>query len=365
MDNYGEMVNVVLPWVAKVNRAITWPVLQKKTGMDVVSAGKNFGEIQTNLDVGISKALLDGAPKLGISGLCAMYPGSFSEEQDSLERMKSLVIYEVDPLDGTGDLKKTYQTNNVMSPTTLITKLERKSVADPFAPVAGMIFEVLNEYALVSDGHRLGLYKIAANGATERTPFDFWWSGDERTGHFKTERSVVHLNRRYSYPQNNYDIEFKKFCDEIRLPIIQVPVGGAGMQALQFFRQYINPPEGKLIAFEKLEGIDMIFNCQPDWKTWDTDPANIIAEAIANRDQVCMELRGFKNDKNKLFGWPKLDKDILGKPLTANAAAPDLKGMWHCSGCIMAVSYLLERRMLNVAGEFMGATGKNLLEINY
>ena len=359
--HYDEMVNVVLPWVTRVNRMITWPVIRKKMGIEIVSKGRNFGEIQTDLDIGISQVLLDGAPKLDIAGLRSMYPGSFSEEQDSLERTTALTIYEVDPLDGTGDFKKTHQTTNVIPPTTLVAKLERGSVNDLFVPVAGMIFEILNEYALVGDESKIGLYKIMPDGSIKNIPFEFEWHEEKLTGHHLAGNSVVRLNRRHAYPQYNFDVAFKEFCDKSRWGVIQIPTGGAGLQALQFFRQYIHPTKGTLTAFEKLEELDVVFNCQPDWKTWDTDPSQVIARAIAKQNYEQCKSRVYTEDYRR----PRLETNIFSHPLAANATAVSLKDMWHRSGCIMTGDRTLEDCMLQAADEFMKITGKNLLEINY
>ena len=89
-DNYTEMVHV-LERVAQVNRAVTLPFIQKKTGLQVVSQGADHGMIVTEADLNVSKSLL--AP------LRDDYPGSFSEEDDSPQRLKSTELYQVDPID--------------------------------------------------------------------------------------------------------------------------------------------------------------------------------------------------------------------------------------------------------------------------
>jgi hypothetical protein len=356
----------VLGSVARVNRAVTRPFIEKKTGLKIVSEGKNFGEIVTVADVGISEALLDGSPKLGVSGLRSRYPGSFSEEQDSPERTTSLAIYEVDPLDGTGDFKKTYGSRNVIPPTTLVTKLERKNVNDPFVPVAGLIFEIVHEYVLVSDGEEVGFFAMTEDGNVERIPFNFafgeaWWTGDSETG-----AMPVRLNRRESYFQYNFDLAFARFLPYDGSRVTQVRVGGAGMQALHVFRNYVVPVKPVLgqpawsavTAFLNLNPIDISFNCQPDWKTWDTDPAIPIATAIAKEHRRAEHGSDFCKE-------PFFAGDIYGNPLTANAAAPTTKDMWHRTGTVLTTSDQLSWALCSQAKRFERETKRRLLDIDY
>jgi hypothetical protein len=333
------MVNWVLPQVIAVNRAVTRPVIEKKTGLKVVSSGEDFGQIVTNVDIGVSNALLNGGIQ-GVEGLRSRYPGSFSEEQDSPVRRSSLEIYEVDPIDGTGDFQKTYNTPSVMSPTTLVTKLIRESVDDPFRPVAGMIFEIVNQYAIIGDGTSTGLFVAGKDGVVQ-IPIQKIPPSDVKV--------PLRINRRFSYPQDVYDNEFPKFLESYLYNVQQVAVGGAGMQALQFFRSIFEPADSGAEAFSALKKIDVIFNCQPDWKTWDTDPAMVIARAW---DCVLLD-----NIENNYFVSPP------------NAAAEKMTDMWHRHGCrlgkeswdgVMTTPYILGE----LARTFR-ELGNDLLSKNY
>src|SRR3989344_2644484 len=124
--------------------------------------------------------MLDGSSEIGVDGLRSRYPHSFSEEQDAPGRRTALEIYEVDPLDGTGDFKKTYATDAVMSPTMLVAKLRRKSANVSFSVVGGIIFEIVHQYAIVSDDQRIGLFAINADGLIVEAPIRIlrFWSWD-------------------------------------------------------------------------------------------------------------------------------------------------------------------------------------------
>ena len=82
--------------------------------------------IVTEADKKVSQYLLDGGIQ-GIAGVRKQYPGSFSEEDDSPERLQVAEIYQIDPIDGTGDMVDTYKSSNVKGPTTLVSKLIRES----------------------------------------------------------------------------------------------------------------------------------------------------------------------------------------------------------------------------------------------
>lgn len=340
------MTQWVLPQVVAVNHAVTRPVIEKKTGLTIVSAGKNFGEVVTNVDIGVSDALLNGGIP-GVEGLRSRYPGSFSEEQDSAERLNATAIYEVDPIDGTGDFKETYNTDRVMSPTTLVTKLVRDSVSDPFRPVAGMIFEIVNEYALIGDGKRTGLFVIRSDSSIIEAPLRTVHPQYECSGH------SIRINRRFAYPQDVFDKLFPEFLKGKITPDLLEPilVGGAGMQALQYFRKQVEPAGPGAEAFANLEPIDVVFNCQPDWKTWDTDPARIIAKGMPFS---CM-VYGSVFDENAI---------------EPNAAAPTLAEMWHRSGCMLGESpdydsWALPMLLRQCAKEFQQSGLGDLLSINY
>lgn len=311
LDNYTEMVHI-LENVAKVNMAVTLPFIQKKTGLQVVSHGADHGMIVTEADLNVSKSLL--------GPLRENYPGSFSEEDDSAQRLKSTEIYQVDPIDGTGDFVDTYQSSKVTGPTTLVSRLKRKSLTDKFVPVAGLIFDAVHEIALVSDGTEVGLYKVRADGKIEEVKFE---------GTEPKKGDKVKINRRVSYPQLTFDGPFMDYLKAQGINVQRVNVGGAGIFALQVFRNYIQPKQS-VPGFSDLEALTIGFNAQPDWKTWDTDPTEVIANAL---------------------GLPKRT-DIYGCLLTANAANEKLSDMHHKTGYILSTSAQLRGEVVRLAGKF-------------
>lgn len=346
--DFEEMVEV-LKDVVKVNRAVTRPYLEKKTGLKVVSKGRDFGEIVTEADIGISDALLNGHGVKGITGFRQRYLGSFSEEQDyPLERQSALILLQLDPMDGTGDFKKTYQTENVMPPTTLVSKLVRNNVQNSFRPVAGIIFDIVNEVALVSDGSEIGLFAVSTDGIPHSITFrrleeSITWSAMWHDG------DTIFINQRTAYPQNNFDREFINFLQTYwpvhRIVVKQVPVGGAGIIALQLFRNVIQPVKfSDIPSFANLRTINICFNAQPDWKTWDTNPTDVIADAL---------------------GLPPRTT-IYGDPITPNAAAPSLKEMHHTNGYVLSTDVRLQAMLCERARAFQEKyPNKPLTEKNY
>ena len=343
-NDYKEMVEWTLPQVVRINRAITKPVIKKRTGLKIVSEGESFGAIVTNVDIGASQALLEGNIP-GVAGLRSLYPGSFSEEQDSPERITACNIYEVDPLDGTGDFKKTYDASVIMPPTTLVTKLKRKDSGEPYTPVVSLIFETVHEYGLVSDGTRIGFFTVTPEGEIYEVPCRL----------IKYDRPFdlslpIFINRRPAYPQQCFDTKFVPYLREhFRLDIRQVSVGGAGMQALHLFRNYIEPSQQDCPAFHKLKPLTISFNAQPDWKTWDTDPADVIAKAIG------------LPERTTIFGEKISDHASKKKE---NAAATNLKDMWHPKGCVLSTDGYLQQLICQIA-KIVPNFGDNLLTIDY
>ena len=153
VSDLDEMIHM-FENVARVNLAVISPQFAKKTGIQIVSEGANLGEVVTELDVKSSKFLLDGGLD-GVEGIRASYPGSFSEEDDSPERQNALTIYQIDPMDGSGDFKKSHGTDEVIGPTILVSKLSRSDMHHPFEVQSGMIFDAREQYALISDGQRV------------------------------------------------------------------------------------------------------------------------------------------------------------------------------------------------------------------
>ncbi len=335
ISHTDEMQRWVFPQVARVVAAVILPAMRKKTGIKLVTAGANFGEVVTEVDVSASHALLYGGIP-GVEGLAGRYPGSFTEEQDSPDRRMATEIYMVDPLDGSGDLAKSVRTDQVISPTVLITKLCRESPNEPFLPVAGMIYHVLGQFALISEGRQVCF-------ATEE-------EGSVRIMGVRPirdrQKGQIRYNRRIYYPQSLFDERFTELLYELGIDAVQVPTGGAGLQALQVFRSLVEPV-GKLEAFTALEPMNISFNCQPDWKVWDTAPTQAIARAL---DQT--------------GGNVRLEVDIFGEQLTANAAAVSPKEMWHRAGTVFTASREIESKLVGAALRFRAEIG-DLLSISY
>ena len=57
IDNFLEMENI-LEFVSKVNRQVTLPLLEKKTGLKIVNQGQDHGMIVTEADLNVSRKLL-------------------------------------------------------------------------------------------------------------------------------------------------------------------------------------------------------------------------------------------------------------------------------------------------------------------
>jgi len=253
-------------------------------------------------------------------------PGSFSEEDDApVERLKATEIWQVDPVDGTGDFVDTYATPRVFGATTLVSKLIRDSASEPFKPIGGLIFDTINQIALISDGETIELYKADEKRALKKVPYE------STAPEVWTRGETVKINRRPSYPQLTFDGAFMTYLGKHGVNIERVNVGGAGTVALQLFRNYIQPtdPSGK--AFADLAPIDICFNAQPDWKSWDTDPTDVIANAL---------------------GLPKRT-DIFGNKLYANASANELAEMHHTEGYVLSTSKELQIAMTANAQAFV------------
>ncbi len=313
VDNYTEMVNM-LERVAKINQIVTIPFIQKKTGLQIVSEGQDHGMIVTEADLNVSSALLNPLRK--------SYPGSFSEEDDSPQRLQALKIYQVDPIDGTGDFVDTYQSSKVTGPTTLISKLTRTSPQEKFTAVAGMIFDIVHGIALLSDGKQIGLYSVGEDGKLVDVPY-------ERTAPELKPGNPVRINRRVSYPQLTFDGAFIDYLRKKGFNIQRVNIGGAGIFAMQVFRNYLQPKQN-VPGFSDLETLTIGFNTQPDWKTWDTDPTEVIANALSLSSRT----------------------DIYGNPLTANAANEKLSNMHHKTGYVLSTNESLRNSLVQAAKDF-------------
>lgn len=329
--------------LVKIGQLIARPVIEKRTGLKVISEGANLGEIVTDLDIGISRAILDGVPDHNIFGLRHYYSGSFSEEDDSSKRRTALEIYQIDPLDGTGDFKKTHGSDSVMPPTLLITKLKRESANLPFQAIGAIIYDLVNEYGILSDGSQIQMFEAR----TDHYLFsEMSWSRTQ-IWPWHSPKQIFAVGLRESYPQDVRDGKFIEFLRDKGFRPELVKTGGAGMQALQFFRNFMQPTGHTpgAIAFGNLKPLDIIFNAQPDWKTWDVDPINVVARALG-------------------VGFPT---DIFGRSLEANAVAVTMRDMWHRQGCVFTASIGLSGELEKAANEFHvpGDPERDLLSINY
>ena len=98
---------------------------------ETVTDGANLAEILTKADLKSQGMILDGSDDDNFAGLRKDLPYSVSEE-DTDERWQETIkkantFWMLDPLDGTGDLKK----NNI-SPTVLLTLLHRNEINEVF-----------------------------------------------------------------------------------------------------------------------------------------------------------------------------------------------------------------------------------------
>lgn len=311
----------MLEKVAIVNQAVTLPMLKQKTGMDVVSHGQDLGEIVTVADLKISQYLLNGGLE-GVIGARQDFPGSFSEEDDTALRLGSTEIWQIDPMDGTGDTKATYQTDNVIGPTTLVSFLARDDTSRIFTPKCGMIFDIISGIAIISDGKEIQM-SVVQGKKIKDVQFEI------KDFNFQIDAGL-RINKRETYPQENFD---QHFIDELRskgIKVEQIPVGGAGTIAMQFFRNYIEVTSDNAVAWNKLKDISLIFNAQPDHKTWDFRPTQMIAQALNLPEGT----------------------DIYGKNLMQNENAPELKDMHYTTGYVVTPDLVTRTFMTSCAQAF-------------
>jgi len=101
---------------------------------------------------------------------------------------------------------------------------------------------------------------------------------------------------------------------------------------MQLFRNYIQPTDDFGRDFATLEPLTILFAAQLDWKTWDTDPTEIVAQTL---------------------GLPERT-DIYGHSLVANAAEPELSNTHHTEGYVLSTSSHLANVLTEMAGRFEG-----------
>ena len=304
--------------------------------MHILANGTNLAKIITIADQKVSAYLLDGGLE-GVEGVRKEYPGSFSEEEDTLLRLTAKKAWQLDPVDGTGDAYATYQTSNLIGPTTLISLIERPDIESDYKPVVGIIFDIFSETVIVSDGKEILLFKADKDEVLKEIRY-------ERTQPLEWEkRQPLRINQRQMYPQHNFDAGFMNYLEEKGIDLVRVPVGGAGTLSMQFLRQYIQPTSDNGQAFNNLKPITIAFNAQPDHKTWDLRPVQVIMRALA---------------------LPEIT-NIYGLPLEADERVSELKDMSYRSGYILAPTGNLRETMNNHARGFEHASGKKLTEIDY
>ena len=292
-DNFTEMISF-LENVAKVNRVVTLPSLEKKTGLKIIDKGQDHGMIVTEADKNISLYLLDGGIE-GIQGIRQKYPGSFSEEDDSPERLNALSIFQIDPIDGIRDMTDTYKSSKVVGPTTLVSKLERKAIQDSFIPVSGLIFDILNGIALISDSKNIGLYKVKDNSikeiAYEKTEHP-WKEGDAIKINFnewvqsRTYRD--NLVRLVSQGVENPDIgldEVPEFGKGSSFDGLVYQSRGQEMQVGDRWQAFTGDPEYKALfedpeifslseqIFGHIKGTEVLYSMDPNLEASNVPPA--------------------------------------------------------------------------------------------
>ncbi len=328
---------VMLRKLALVNHEITRPILQAKTGMDIVSKGEDLSQIVTVVDQRVSKYLLDsGLQEFKFKGVRNTYPGSFSEEDDSKARLNALKLWQIDPMDGTGDAKATYKTDHLIGPTTLVSLLERESIDEPFSTIGGIIFDIVSGTAIISDGKEIILYKFDEDNNLKEISYN-------RTQP-DLNPNILRINKRITYPQYHFDEFCSLWLPEQDTQVVRVCVGGAGTLAMQFLRQYIEPTSDNGAFFKGLKPINIVANYQPDHKTWDLRPLEVMLKALDAPPIV----------------------DGFGSPLNQNEASPTLEDMYLTQGYVCAPSVELRNLITNQAKAFQAANPeRSLTEKNY
>lgn len=317
MTTLERLQQEVFPLVAATARLIHRPAFKK--GLTVVAHGDQLDNIVTDLDLSASDALLNGIPELGLTGLATLLPGSFSEEHDDPRRRDALEIWQIDPMDGSGDAKVIG-----MSPTVLVTLLKRKFTSAWFQPVGALVYDVFGDYALVSDGYAVRLGVSGPRGEWQSIYLDFT-SSNWQVG------NVIRLPHRIAYLQRNAHEAFPNFLRGKGYCLEQVLTGGAGYQTLQLMRSLVTPRHPiDCPAFYGIPSVHAIPNFQPDWKTWDVDPLMVLARAVARLVSI----------------WERME------PPNASYARDLKHGVVYTGGCMVAVTNELQKILMESAVEF-------------
>lgn len=334
-DVMSQLITQAWPLVVITARQIHRPVLTapglRPAKVNGVSSTTSLADYVARGDMIANKALLHGIPELvNLPGLAHIFPGSFSEEEDNPLRRTANVIYEVDPRDGSADADM-----RGTSPTILVTFLRRNS-SGLFKPEGALVYDVVGDYGIISDGAKIVLAAPDKRG-------EFRTVQTRRLDPSWTDGNQLILPRRIAYPQSNaHKVLPTYFKDRT---VSQVDTGGAGRQTLHIMRRFLAPARQKgCPAFSALPPINVLLNCQPDWKCWDTDPMRVFAQAL---------------------GLPE-PTNIYGRRLRANAANEKLVDMKHRQGCIFVMTTEQRDYVLAVIRQFEAEHGaQSLLLTNY
>ncbi len=262
------------------------------------------------------------------------YPGSFSEEMDSPERTNALELVQLDPIDGTGDLKFFADKGKPYGATNLASKLKRPSIQHRFKPVAGMIFDFVDGIVILGDSETVEIYRVdEAN--MEKVPYRVK-QRPYRPG------QPIRIGKRFAYPHEGFDEFLKYLRDEKKRELIIVPTGGAGRAAEQLFRANMDVPKTAVPEDWDDTAIDVFFNCQTDHKTWDLDPVLAIYRKLGASEPT----------------------DVYGNRLRANAAYAKLTpDAWHLNGYLYSArGSNLHQLMAQFARDFERDTGYFVLD---
>lgn len=182
---------------------------------DIVTNGENLADILTKADLKSQGMILDGSDEDGFAGLRQDLPYSVSEEDTDEKRgearANAKTIWMLDPLDGTGDLKK----KNI-APTVLLTLLHREELNRLFNAVGTIIIDPIGRIAIISDGEYVKGFDYSGNGDAQDMELE-WIFGKQIMG--------MHYPERTTYPQHNFQ-EFKLWLqNEKNIPLKNIPIG--------------------------------------------------------------------------------------------------------------------------------------------
>ncbi|MFC1648320.1 hypothetical protein ACFL1B_02565 [Nanoarchaeota archaeon] len=346
MSHVMEHMEEILYNLAKITPGIIMPYVHAQAGLDFEQEG-DLGTIVTSADKLINEALMEGTvngkPVPGLRTSKKRGVAAFAEESDSPERHSALLLEQYDDLDGSGDFKATYATDNVTWPTNLASLLEREDLTRIFRPIGGLIYDPGRGIGVISDCKSIQIYHIE-DGKIYVVPFEITEPNQLQ------ECDTLRVNERSAYPMENYQQHFLRewmpgwLQENYGLNLEIVPTGGAGETGLHLVRSVVQPLDDRLGRnFADLALIDVEINPQDDHKTWDQDPKIVIGNAL-----------GFPPSCN-----------LSGGEFFANAAHQDMEMLVHVNGYVNASSLLAQDIALDSALSFEIDTGTNIMEKNY